>query len=83
MVDLITLNNLTLFESESRECSTPILPDSDLAKNEGIHFRLVIEFFLHNIECQYIVKCYFEILNETSTCGSDSIAAQTDICLNA
>ena len=41
MIDLITLNMLTLFKGESRECETPVLSVPDLVQNDVNHFRQV------------------------------------------
>ena len=44
MIDLIIFSILTLFESESRECETPVLSGRDLVQKDGNHLRIVDSF---------------------------------------
>ena len=57
MIDLITLSILTLFESESRACETPVLSVFDLVQNYGNHFRLV-NYFLHKACSPFSLDCF-------------------------
>ena len=44
MIDLIIFSMLTLFDSESTDCETPVLSGPGLVQIDGNHFRLLDSF---------------------------------------